>query len=711
MHRQAGEQGWQRVAMLPNTLTQKLRPIGPIGRKKVTGSKKVTSRRKARRRARSPLTLAILIFLALSLAACHSAAPAAPTSTVTVVISPTSISLNVGTRTTFSAVASGGSLNTVTWQVNGTTGGNSSVGTIDNSGTYTAPASVPSGNTVTVTAVSTDVTTVTANSTVTILPPATVTITPAQASLTAGATQPFTATVQGAPTSTVTWQVNAQPGGTQAFGFVTATGVYTAPPSPPPGATVSVTAIAQSDPSQSASATVSLSFGSASLRGSYAFSLTGKNAAGPFARAGSFSADGTGGLQGGLEDVRDSSGVRQNVFFTGTYSVGADGRGTLSFNDNLAPSNFRIVLASNSQVQIIGFDAAGSAQGAASLSDPSTFQQSAFIGAYVFDFAGIGATSHAFSEIGEFSFDGKGGIVSGLEDRNDNGTLSSKVPLTGTYTVSANGRGTAQLVGGGLTANFTFYIVSRGSAKFVEVDASPAPIVAGAAVQQTPNATFNQGSLNGRYAFLLSGASPSGTIATAGSFSAAGTGTLTSGSLDENNNGSVLNAQSFTGSYLIDSTGRGTASFQAPNRTYAIVFYLTAQGGAVVQETDSSIASDGVSAAQNATFTQSAFAGSYAAGWNGTASAAAQQIDGQLSIDTTGNVTGALDLSTVPGSQISAQALAGTLAVAANGRGTLQLNPAGDNRNFAVYAVTPSLLFTVGIDSTRVAAGSVFRQF
>jgi hypothetical protein len=729
MHRQAGAQGRQRFAVLPNAitqpmmLTQNVPPLGPIACtgpivrqdpiscQDPTSCKYLTGRTNPTGRTRSPLTLAILIFMSLGLAACHKAAAPAATATVTVVISPTSTSLNVGTKTAFSATASGGSLNTVTWQVNGTTGGNSSVGTIDSSGTYTAPTSVPSSNTVTVTAVSTDLTSVTASSTVTILPPAIVTISPTQASLTAGATQPFTATVQGAPTSTVVWQVNGQPTGTLTLGTITSTGIYTAPPSPPPGATVTVTAIAQSDPSQSASATVSLSFGSASLHGSYAFSLTGKNAAGPFARAGSFSADGTGGLQGGVEDVHDSSGVRQNISFAGTYSVGVDGRGTLSFSDGLTPSNFRIVLASNSQVQIIGFDPAGSAQGAANLSDPSTFLLSAFSGVYVFDFAGVDNASKAFSEIGEVSLNGTGGIVSGLEDRNDNGTLSSKVPLTGTYTVNANGRGTAQLVGGGTTANLTFYIVSRGSAKFLEVDASPAPIIAGPAVQQTPNATFNQGSLNGRYAFLLSGTSPSGTIATAGSFSAAGTGTLTSGSLDENNNGSVLNAQPFTGSYSIDSTGRGTASFQALNRTYSIVFYLAAQGGAILQETDSSLTSDGLSAAQSATFAQSAFAGSYAAGWNGTSSAATQQIAAQLSINNTGNVTGSLDLSTVPGSQISAQALNGTLAVAASGRGTLQLNPSADNRNFAVYAVSPSLLFTVGTDSTRVAAGSVIRQF
>lgn len=710
MHRQAGEQRRQAIAMLPSTFTE----LTVAYRVRTTGALVRMVRNKLSGRSLSSLAFAFSIFTALGLASCGTAAAPA-TSTVTVVISPTSISLNVATRTTFAATASGGSLNTVTWQVNGVTGGNPTVGTIDTSGTYAAPATVPSGNTVTVAAVSNDVNTVSATSTVTILPPATVTINPTQSSLTAGATQPFTGTVQGAPTSTIVWQVNGQPGGAANLGFVTTTGVYTAPPSPPPGGAVTVTAVAQADPSQSASATVNLSFGSASLHGSYAFSLTGKNAAGPFARAGTFTADGTGGLQGGTEDVRDATGVHPNISFTGTYSVGADGRGTLLFNDSLTPSNFRIVLAGNTQMQIIGFDAAGAAQGSANLSDPSTFQMSAFSGVYVFDFTGADSSSQAFSEIGEFALNGNGSIVSGLEDRDDSGALGSKIPLTGTYTVNANGRGTAQIVGGGLTANFTFYIVSRGSAKFVEVDASPMPVVAGPAVQQTPNATFNQASLNGRYAFLLSGASSSGVIATAGSFSAGGNGVLASGSLDENNNGSVVSSQAFTGSYLIDSTGRGTASLQALNRTYSLVFYLAAQGGAVLQETDSSITSDGLSAAQSTTFSQSAFLGSYAAGWNGTASSAqqipTQQIDARLSVDVNGNVTGALDLSTFPGSQTASEALNGTLGTAATGRGTLQLNPTTDNRNFAVYAVSPSLLFSVGIDNGRVAAGSILRQF
>jgi hypothetical protein len=49
-------------------------------------------------------------------------------------------------------MGSGGAAVSVNWSVNGTTGGNNSVGTIDANGNYTAPANLPSPNTVTITA-------------------------------------------------------------------------------------------------------------------------------------------------------------------------------------------------------------------------------------------------------------------------------------------------------------------------------------------------------------------------------------------------------------------------------------------------------------------------------------------------------------------------------------------------------------------------------
>ncbi len=77
--------------------------------------------------------------------------------TVTVVISPLSVTVLVGTSQQFSASVSNSS-NTVDWAVNGSTatttalGGNSTVGTITNGGVYTAPLTVPFGTAITITA-------------------------------------------------------------------------------------------------------------------------------------------------------------------------------------------------------------------------------------------------------------------------------------------------------------------------------------------------------------------------------------------------------------------------------------------------------------------------------------------------------------------------------------------------------------------------------
>jgi Protein of unknown function (DUF1565) len=73
---------------------------------------------------------------------------------VSVAISPPSATVPTGRTQQFTATVQNTSNTAVTWQVNGVTGGNATVGTISNSGLYTAPAAVPSPATVTVTAVS-----------------------------------------------------------------------------------------------------------------------------------------------------------------------------------------------------------------------------------------------------------------------------------------------------------------------------------------------------------------------------------------------------------------------------------------------------------------------------------------------------------------------------------------------------------------------------
>ena len=84
---------------------------------------------------------------------CSSGGVASSTS-ITVSISPLSASVQAGKSQQFAAVVSNTTNTAVTWAVNGTSGGNITNGTISSTGMYTAPATIPSPATVTVSVVS-----------------------------------------------------------------------------------------------------------------------------------------------------------------------------------------------------------------------------------------------------------------------------------------------------------------------------------------------------------------------------------------------------------------------------------------------------------------------------------------------------------------------------------------------------------------------------
>lgn len=91
-----------------------------------------------------------------------------PSTTIAISISPASTSVQSGLTVQFAASVSGTTNTNVIWAVDQIQGGNSSVGTISNTGLYTAPSSVPSGGTVSVQATSSADTTKTSIATVTI---------------------------------------------------------------------------------------------------------------------------------------------------------------------------------------------------------------------------------------------------------------------------------------------------------------------------------------------------------------------------------------------------------------------------------------------------------------------------------------------------------------------------------------------------------------
>src|SRR5881398_2440171 len=178
---------------------------------------------------------------------------------VNVTISPTSATVATGGTQQFTATVNT-SNTAVTWQVNGVTGGNATVGTISSSGLYTAPGVVPNPATVTVTAVSQADATKSAAAQVTITATTTVsvTISPTSATVAAGGTQQFSAVVQNTSNTAVTWQVNGVTGGNATVGAISSSGLYTAPGVVPNPATVTVTAVSQADATKSAAAQVTI---------------------------------------------------------------------------------------------------------------------------------------------------------------------------------------------------------------------------------------------------------------------------------------------------------------------------------------------------------------------------------------------------------------------------------------------------------------------
>jgi hypothetical protein len=208
--------------------------------------------------APAPATVTVSATSVVAPAAVASAlVTVSPASSVVVNPAGANVQAGIGSQP-FSATIANAASQAVTWQVNGVTGGNATVGTISSGGVYSAPANVPAGA-VTVTAIAVANPALSASASVTVTPPVTVAVTPSTASAQAGiGNQSFVATVGNTTSKAVTWQVNGIAGGSASVGTITPTGVYSAPWSQPAPATVTVTAVAVQDATRSASGSLTV---------------------------------------------------------------------------------------------------------------------------------------------------------------------------------------------------------------------------------------------------------------------------------------------------------------------------------------------------------------------------------------------------------------------------------------------------------------------
>ena len=183
--------------------------------------------------------------------------PPPPPPSIQVTVTPNPGTVLLGETLAFTASVSNSTDTTVIWSVNGITGGSPQAGTISADGVYTAPADLPQGGTVQVTATSHADSSKFATASVTISSDITVTISPGTVNVELGAVQAFHASISsnGKPDPTIRWSLSGS-ACPNSCGSLDANGNYTAPQILPGNASVTLTATSVADPSKQNSASV-----------------------------------------------------------------------------------------------------------------------------------------------------------------------------------------------------------------------------------------------------------------------------------------------------------------------------------------------------------------------------------------------------------------------------------------------------------------------
>jgi hypothetical protein len=210
-------------------------------------------------------------------------------------------------------------------------------------------------------------------------------------------------------------------------------------------------------------------FSNASVNGPFAFTVAGADivVSGPFAAGGVITSNGAGVVTGGVEDFNDAGTVTTNIGLTGSYSIAPSGRGTLTITSTAGTSNF-VIYPSSGGVLALQTDFRFVTTGAALAQQAAPFSAASFSGTYGMNFTGV-TTAGELDSIAQFTSDGASKL-NGIIDLNNNGVITFGQPLSGSFTVSSNGRTVMPLQTSLGTQNMAVYLVDGTRALFVELD-------------------------------------------------------------------------------------------------------------------------------------------------------------------------------------------------------------------------------------------------
>ena len=448
-----------------------------------------------------------------------------------------------------------------------------------------------------------------------------------------------------------------------------------------------------------------VTFSNASLKGQYAFSFVGTNTQEPALLAGTFLSDGDGNISSGLEDSNDMSTIATNRPFTGSYSIGTDGRGSATITNTQGQSHFQFVVISASRALIIQFDTFASGSGSIDLQDPTAFNASAFSGAYVCNFAGFSAVGSSYVAAGLLAADGRGNL-SGVIDEND-GNFNPNLSLTGTYAVAPSGRGTATLTTSSGTSHFSFYVISRSMLNFIELDSQPA--VSGV-VRAQGGGPFANSSFSGDYAFGNGGQTFNGPFASAGRMTADGRGAISAGVRDDNDTFTVTQNLTFSGTYTVSTVGRGIGTLSSSVATCSVVFYMISPTEAVLMSSDPQLVSIGeMKRQQGMPFSNSTVQGHFGSMDSIFNRGLEQDVVSQITLDGNGHGIGMQDLNAglIPTPSL---ALTATYSTDSNGRVLATLSNLQGQSKITLYLASPSRGYLVGLNPGIAERGRLEKQ-
>jgi hypothetical protein len=188
-----------------------------------------------------------------------SGPPPPPPPSIVVTVTPKISSVLLGNTQAFAAQVTNTANTSVTWSVNGVNGGNAAVGTISQSGAYTAPADLTANPTIQVTATSAADVTKSGSAQVTLTSDIAISVSPGAASVELGASQKLQASFSSSshPDTAISWSLSGS-ACPSLCGTVDENGNYTAPQILPASPSLVARAQSVADPSKTATAALNI---------------------------------------------------------------------------------------------------------------------------------------------------------------------------------------------------------------------------------------------------------------------------------------------------------------------------------------------------------------------------------------------------------------------------------------------------------------------